>query len=89
LFIRIFLVTIFFSISFNIAFVETERYASNAVVLVQDLAKKQSIDLGTVLLGQGGGTIQDSRILEIYIRSSEMFENIDNTTLQFNRFLYE
>ena len=60
-----------------IGFVETERYESKSVVLLKDLEKKQSMDLGSLLIGQSSNVMRDSKVLEIYIRSHEMFRRID------------
>jgi len=77
------LLRILFSVLFilstgYIVLLETEQYESNAITLLKDLEKKQTMDLGTVLLGQTSSTMQDSKILELYIRSHEMFNYIDN-----------
>jgi capsular polysaccharide transport system permease protein len=56
---------------------ETERYESQAIVLLKDLSSKQKMNLSELLMGQSSSTMQDSKVLELYIRSSEMLKTID------------
>jgi len=77
-FFRLIFITLFVSISYYIVKIETERYESTGIALLQDLAKKQSMDLSSILMGQGSSTMQDSKILELYMRSHEMFQYIDH-----------
>jgi len=60
-----------------IVYVETERYESVSITLLKDLSNKQNIELSSMLLGQTSSTMQDSKVLELYIRSSEMFKFIN------------
>jgi capsular polysaccharide transport system permease protein len=76
-FLRSIFFLIFISAVVYTLFVESERYESKGVVLVKDLGKKQSMDLGSVLLGQSSTVMQDSKVLELYIRSKEMFDFLD------------
>jgi capsular polysaccharide transport system permease protein len=77
LLLKLFFITLFILISVYIVTIETERYESNSIALLKDLSKKQKVNLGDLLLGQGSGTMQDSKVLELYIRSHEMFNYID------------
>jgi len=77
LILRTLFILIFMVISFYIVTVETERYESNSIALLKDLSKKQKVNLGDLLLGQSSSTMQDSKVLELYIRSHEMFNYID------------
>ncbi len=77
LFLRLFFIALFLAGTFYIVFIESERYESDSIVLLKDLEKKQKMNLGDVLLGQSSSTMQDSKILELYIRSNEMFSYID------------
>ena len=45
-------------------------------LLMKDLSEKQSMDLGSIL-GQTSSTMQDSKVIELYMRSSEMYDHID------------
>jgi capsular polysaccharide transport system permease protein len=58
--------------------IETERYESVSLALLKDLSKSQEMEIGSLLLGQSSGTMQDSKILELYIRSNEMYDFLDN-----------
>ena len=68
---------LFISISVYIVSVESERYESTGIALLKDLEKKQKISLSEMLLGQGSSTLQDSKVLELYIRSHEMYDYLD------------
>ena len=75
--LKLFFTAIFFAIASYIVYVETERYESVSITLLKDLSKKQEMDLGSMLLGQTSSNMQDSKVLEFYIRSNEMFTFID------------
>jgi len=75
--LKLFFTAIFFTIASYIIYVETERYESVSITLLKDLSKKQEMDLGSMLLGQTSSNMQDSKVLELYIRSNEMFTFID------------
>jgi len=75
--LRLFFITLFIAISGYILFIETERYESNSIILLKDLSKKQKIDFSSMFLGQTSSIVQDSKVLELYMRSNEMFEYID------------
>jgi len=74
---RLFFTAIFLTIASYIIYMETERYESTSITLLKDLSKKQEMGLDTILLGQASSTMQDSKVLELYIRSSEMFNFLD------------
>jgi len=74
---RIFFLVLFVVIGIYIVTIETERYESDSITLLKDLSKKQKMNLGDLLLGQSSSTMQDSKVLELYIRSHEMFNYID------------
>ena len=75
--LKLFFTAIFFTIASYIVYLETERYESVSITLLKDLSKKQEMDLGTMLLGQTSSNMQDSKVVELYIRSNEMFTFID------------
>ena len=77
LLIRLIFIILFISFSVYILFVESERYESTGITLLKDLEKKQKISLSEMLLGQGSSTLQDSKVLELYIRSHEMYDYLD------------
>ncbi len=74
--LRLLFIAIFFTVGYYIVNVETERYESVTITLLKDLSKKQSMDIGS-LLGQTSSTMQDSKILELYMRSNEIYEYLD------------
>ena len=75
--LRLFFTTIFLAIASYIVYVETERYESVSITLLKDLSGKQEVSLGAMLMGKTSSTMQDSKVLELYIRSTEMFDFID------------
>lgn len=74
--IRLFFTLLFFTIAGYIVYLETERYESVSIAQLKDLSQKQEVQLSS-LLGQTDETMQDSKVLELYMRSSEMFKYID------------
>jgi capsular polysaccharide transport system permease protein len=75
--IKLFFIAIFLAIASYTVYVETERYESVSITLLKDLSEKQGMSLGAMLLGKSSSTMQDSKVLELYIRSAEMFNYID------------
>lgn len=75
--LRLFFIAIFFAVASYIVYIESERYESVSITLLKDLSKKQEMDLGTMLMGQTSSTMQDSKILELYMRSNEMYTHLD------------
>lgn len=69
------IVLLIFTIStIYIFFYKTERYESKSVVALKDLSRKQAIDsIGSMFLSGDSSDTQDSRLLELYIKSHEMY----------------
>ena len=76
--IQLLFLLLFITLSLYIAAIESERYESAGITLLKDLEKKQKISLSEILLGQGSSTLQDSKVLELYIRSYEMYHYLDS-----------
>ena len=75
---KFFFVALFILISYYIVAIKTEKYKSNSIITIKDLSQQQSTSiLGSMLLGQTSSVMKDSKLLEIYIRSSEMYRTID------------
>ncbi len=69
---------LFLVISFYILTIKTEKFVSSSTVIIKDLSKQQTASmLGSMLLGQGSSVMQDSKLLELYIKSMEMFLALD------------
>ncbi len=68
---------LFLLASFYVLFVETERYESSTIVSLKDLSQKQEVSLGAMLLGQSTEVVKDSNILQLYMRSLEMYRHLD------------
>ena len=76
---NLFFVTLFIFGSLYILFIQTEKYSSSSVVTVKNLTQEQSISaLGTLLMNTASTGTQDSGILEIYIRSGDMYTLLDH-----------
>lgn len=75
--VQVLLLSLFLLIGFYILFVESERYESQSIIQLKNLESKQKISLSEVLFGQGTSTMQDSALLELYIRSHEMYRYLD------------
>jgi len=73
MFLSIFLISVYYILD-----IESERYESSSIVLLRDLSKKQSVNLSDILMGSSSGVTQDSKVLELYMRSSEMYNFIDS-----------
>lgn len=72
------LIILTISISSYILFFKTEKYESSSTVIVKDLSEKQATSpLGAMLLAAGSGVSQDAMLLDVYIKSSDMFELLD------------
>ncbi len=57
---------------------ETERYESQSVVSLKDLSRKQAMDsIGSMFMAGPSGNSQDSRLLELYIESHEMYDFLE------------
>jgi len=64
--------------SIYIFFIKTEKFEASSIIMIKDLAQEQKASmLGAMLLGQSSNVMQDSKRLEIYILSFEMFEILD------------
>ena len=69
----LFLFLLGFSI-YYIFFIETEKYSSQSIVMIKDLSQKQSSSpLGALLLPSGSKSMTDAKLLEVYIKSPDMF----------------
>lgn len=76
-FLKMFFSVIFLTIITYIVYIETERYESTSIIWLKDLAENQQIDITSAMLGQTSDSMQDSAVIELYIRSSEMYNFLD------------
>ena len=76
-FLKLFFFALFTAITIYIAYIETEKYESTSIIWLKDIFVKQSPDVASSILGQPSETMQDSAVLELYIRSSEMYDFLD------------
>jgi len=72
----LFTVAFIVSASYVVLF-ETERYQSNSVITIRDLSQKQATSSFDMILSQTSPVMQDSKLLELYIRSGDMLEHLN------------
>ncbi len=78
IFFRMLVLLVFTIATIYIFFYETERYESQSVVSLKDLSKKQAMDsIGSMFLTGASSDTQDSRLLELYIKSHEMYDFLE------------
>jgi capsular polysaccharide transport system permease protein len=75
--IRSLFLVLFMAFAYYILFVETEKYESKSITALKDLSKKQEVNLGSILSGNNDPIATDSNVLELYIRSCEMYDFLD------------
>lgn len=62
-----------------VLFIESERYKSESSILLKDLNSNQAVGLDLSLFGTTPSTqMQDSKVLETYLKSYEVLEKLDN-----------
>jgi capsule polysaccharide export protein KpsE/RkpR len=81
-----FLLNILFKLSFltilvysiyYIFFIETEKYESHSIIVIKDLAQKQSSSPLASLLSAGSSSSSDAKLLKVYINSYDMYKKLD------------
>lgn len=75
--LKLFFILIFFIAAGYIIWFETERFQSNSVITIRDLSKKQATSSFDMILSQTSPVMQDSKLLELYIRSGDMLRHLD------------
>jgi capsular polysaccharide transport system permease protein len=65
------------ALSYYIVSIETQKYESVSVTALKDLSEKQEVNLGSILSGNGDAIATDSKVLELYIRSYEMYDYLE------------
>ena len=77
-FFRLLFIILFFYFLYYIFFIETEKYSSQSTIIIKDLSSKQSVSpLGSLLLPSGSESMSDAKLLEVYIKSLDMFKILD------------
>jgi len=72
--LKLIFLLLFGVISFYILTIKTEKFQSNSTVIIKDLSQQQTASMiGSMLLGQNSSVMKDSKLLELYINSMEMF----------------
>jgi len=76
--IRIFFSFLFIVSVIYVLFIESERYQSSSSILVKDLSSTQAAGLDLSIFGATGSSqMQDSKVLEAYLKSPELLDEID------------
>jgi len=76
--VKFLVVVTFLLMSSYILFIETEKYESTVVVAIKDLSQEQSVSsFGSLLLSAGSESNQDASLIELYIKSGDMFTLLD------------
>ena len=68
---------LFIVMGYYTLYIETERYESSALTSLKDLSDKQEVSLGAMLLGKGSEITKDSKVLELFISSHEMYDHLN------------
>jgi capsular polysaccharide transport system permease protein len=68
---------LFLVMSAYVVFMESERFESNSVINIRDLSQKQTTGLFDMILSQSSPVMQDSKLLELYIRSDDMLQHLN------------
>ena len=77
LILKLFFTIMFFAAAAYIVFFETERFQSNSIITIRDLSQKQTTSSFDMILSQTSPVMQDSKLLELYIRSGDMLSFLD------------
>lgn len=75
---RLFFLVFFVLSAYYIFYVQTEKYESKSIIMIKDISRGQSISpFGSLLSGSISKSMQDAKLLEVFIKSSEMFNLLD------------
>lgn len=75
--LQILFIGLFATGTWYVLYEETERYESKSIINIRDLSQKQATSSFDMILSQASPVMQDSKLLELYIRSEEMFNYLD------------
>ncbi len=75
--LKLFFTIIFFTAATYVILYETERFQSNSIITIRDLSQKQATSSFDMILSQTSPVMQDSKLLELYIRSGDMLSFLD------------
>ncbi|CAA6800819.1 MAG: Capsular polysaccharide export system inner membrane protein KpsE [uncultured Sulfurovum sp.] len=78
-FFKILFLSLFVSSIYYIFYIATEKYESQSTIMIKDLSNEQSTSsLGSLLaVGSGSESMVDAKLLEVYIKSLDMFSTLD------------
>ncbi|HFU76392.1 MAG TPA: hypothetical protein ENK66_09125 [Arcobacter sp.] len=76
--LKLFFFILFFFVIYYIVFLQTEKYESRTTIIIKDISQEQSVSaFGSLLMSSGSESMQDAMLLEVYIRSDDMYELLD------------
>lgn len=77
-FFRFFFLFLFLFVFYYITYLKTEKYESRMTVIIKDLSQEQSVSpFASLLTASGSESSQDAKLLEVYIKSDDMYELLD------------
>ncbi|MDQ7085948.1 MAG: hypothetical protein Q9M36_14015 [Sulfurovum sp.] len=76
-FLKLLFLLLFIGGTIYILFYETERFESHSIINIRDLSKEQTTNPFDMLLSQSSPVMQESKLLELYIRSGDMFSHLN------------
>ena len=75
---KLFFFSFALSLVYYINFLKTEKYESKMTIIIKDLSQEQSVSpFGALLLSSASNSQQDARLLEVYMKSNDMYELLD------------
>ena len=75
---KLIFLALFLFIAYYILYIETEKYGSQSTIIIKDISQEQSVSpLGALLSTGGSESVRDAKLLEVYIKSSDMYNILD------------
>lgn len=75
---RLVFLIVFLLSSYYTLFIETEKFDSSTSILIKNISKDQTLSaLGAILAPDSSSASQDSNLLELYLRSYDVYSSLD------------
>jgi len=75
---KLFFLSLAAAVIYYITVIKTEKYESKMILIIKDLSQEQSVSpFGSLLLPGGSESQKDARLLEVYMKSNDMYELLD------------
>jgi capsular polysaccharide transport system permease protein len=75
--LKILFLSLFIAGTIYIIYYETERYESTTIINIRDLSTQQTTNPFDMILAQASPVMQESKLLELYMRSEDMFNYLN------------